>query len=266
VVLGSGKGRPSAKQVAIRSLLLREVVAHALATPRHRRDQMRATSSEADWKASVSQAAAMQAARLKALDKWRKQFSPWERHFLATTLDTMSEQQHRDAMWRLEAFQVLAWALGHVPKLPRYDMQADERIIRAWPPAGFARDPGKAARLVPSDTLIHAREVAELWHWRSRTRMLIDRGEAWPRELSRPEEGLISYDAVARMAARAAKERGDLAHIIEDDFLAFGKAYRNLDASEYSIVTSIAKERHFALNWLCGYAPGNRWDETPTET
>jgi len=25
-------------------------------------------------------------------------------------------------------------------------------------------------------------------------------------------------------------------------------------------------ERHKALNWLCGFAPGNRWDETPTDT
>ena len=49
-------------------------------------------------------------------------------------------------------------------------------------------------------------------------------------------------------------------------FLAFGKAYRDLGPEEYAIATSIARERHFALNWLCGHAPGNRWDETPTDT
>jgi hypothetical protein len=132
-------------------------------------------------------------------------------------------------------------------------------------PAGFARDIGKA-KLIHRDEIIHEREVAELWHWRSRTRQLIEEGRPWPKELSRPEEGLVSYEAVARMAARAAKERGDLKHIIEDDFLAFGKPYRNISAEEYSIATSIARERHFALNWLCGHAPGNRWDETPTDT
>jgi hypothetical protein len=264
VVFGSGKGRfPSAKQVAIRALLLREVVAHACATPRQQRDRFKASTSESDWQASLANAAALQASRLKTLDKWRKHFSPWERHFLATTLDTMSEQQHRDGQWRLEALQVLAWALGHIPALPRYDMQADPQILKSWPPPGFDV---RKARLISSDDIIHAREIAELWHWRSRTRMLIDRGEAWPRELSRPEEGLVSYDAVARMAARAARERGDLKHIIEDDFLAFGKAYRDLNLEEYSIVTSIARERHFALNWLCGHAPGNRWDDTPTDT
>jgi hypothetical protein len=263
-VFGSGKGRfPSARQVAIRALLLREVVVHALATPRPYRDQMRAASSEADWKAGIASATAMQAERLKAFHKLRKHFSSWEKHFLATTIDTMSEQQHRDGLWRAEAFQVLAWALGHVPALPRYDMQADAQIIKAWPPSGFDV---RKARLIHRDEIVHAREVAELWHWRSRTKMLIDRNEPWPRELSRPEEGLVSYDAVARMAARAAKERGDLKHILEDDFLAFGKAYRDLGAEDYAIATSVARERHFALNWMCGHAPGNSWDETPTDT
>lgn len=256
---------PSAKQVAIRAALLREVVAHAFATPRDQRDRMRATSSEANWTASIANAGAMQVERLKALHKWRKHLSPWEQHFFATTLDTMSEQQHRDGQWRLEAFQALAWALGHVPALPRYDMQANDQILKSWPSAGFGQNPGNA-KLISRDRIIQAREIAELWHWRSRTKMLIDRGEPWPRELSRPEEGLVSYDAVARMAARAAKERGDLSHIIEDDFLAFGKAFRDLTPAEHAIATSIARERHFALNWLCGHAPGNRWDETPTDT
>jgi hypothetical protein len=31
-------------------------------------------------------------------------------------------------------------------------------------------------------------------------------------------------------------------------------------------VSSATIERHFALNWLRGYAPGNEWDETPTDT
>jgi hypothetical protein len=51
-----------------------------------------------------------------------------------------------------------------------------------------------------------------------------------------------------------------------DDFLAFGKAYRDLTKAEYLKATSIAMERHRAFNWLCGLAPGNRWSETPTET
>ena len=43
-------------------------------------------------------------------------------------------------------------------------------------------------------------------------------------------------------------------------------SYRDLTDEEWSSIRSIAFERHFALNWLCGYAPDNRWDETPTDT
>ena len=53
---------------------------------------------------------------------------------------------------------------------------------------------------------------------------------------------------------------------IHDDFPAKGKAYRDLTADEWSEVRSVCAERHYALNWLCGYAPGNDWDHTPTET
>jgi hypothetical protein len=53
---------------------------------------------------------------------------------------------------------------------------------------------------------------------------------------------------------------------IEEDFPAKGKADRGLSAQESSEVRSITFERHFALNWLCGYSPGNEWDQTPTDT
>ena len=263
-MVGSGKF-PSGKQVAIRALLLREVVAHAFATPRDRRDKMRASASDADWKASLAQAASIQSGRLKRIQRWRKHLTRDETEFLAATLDTMTEQQHRDNQWRLEALQVLAWALGHFITIPPYDVQSDDQILKMWPPIGFERDISKT-RLISSDRIIHAREIAELWHWRSRTRRLIDSGAKWPEALSRPEEGFTSYEAVARMAARAALDRGDLPRLIEDDFVAFGKPYRDLNAEQYSLVTSIARERHFALNWLCGYAPGNHWDKTPTDT
>ena len=45
-----------------------------------------------------------------------------------------------------------------------------------------------------------------------------------------------------------------------------GKAYCDLSAEEWANVTSISTERHFALNWVSGLAPQNRWDETPTAT
>ena len=53
--------------------------------------------------------------------------------------------------------------------------------------------------------------------------------------------------------------------IADEDCAAFGKPYRELTEDEWQMTTSITVERHFALNWLCGYAPNNRWDDTPTD-
>jgi hypothetical protein len=68
------------------------------------------------------------------------------------------------------------------------------------------------------------------------------------------------------MTAAVAAEAGDIPAALAEDFPAFGKPYRELSAQEYSIATSIAMERHRALNWICGRAPGNQLDLTPLDT
>jgi hypothetical protein len=78
--------------------------------------------------------------------------------------------------------------------------------------------------------------------------------------------GFISYDDVVRFSAKTAHEKGTLSEIIDEDFVFLGKAFRELNEDEYETAKSIIMERHFALNWLCGMAPANRWDETPTDT
>ncbi len=75
-----------------------------------------------------------------------------------------------------------------------------------------------------------------------------------------------SIDEIIRLASAKAAEDGVIPPSIDNDFPALGKAYRDLSAQEFSNATSIAMERHRALNWLCGYAANNRWSETPTDT
>jgi hypothetical protein len=73
----------------------------------------------------------------------------------------------------------------------------------------------------------------------------------------------------AKRAAGAAPRAAAGGHIpapIDEDFPAFGRAYRDLSPEQWSLANSIAVERHFALNWLCGHARGNRWSATPTDT
>ncbi|GAG45880.1 unnamed protein product [marine sediment metagenome] len=107
----------------------------------------------------------------------------------------------------------------------------------------------------------------ELWNWRSRTRWLIEDGQA-PDFKGTPaeEQGFRTFDDIVRHTAKLATQEGTLDKIIDEDFVVFGKPYRDLDSEEWNTVRSITEERHFALNWLCGYAPGNCWDETSTDT
>jgi hypothetical protein len=53
---------------------------------------------------------------------------------------------------------------------------------------------------------------------------------------------------------------------MDDDIRYFDKPFRNLSGEEKQLAKSIIMERHFALNWICGYSKGNSWDDTPTST
>ena len=67
-----------------------------------------------------------------------------------------------------------------------------------------------------------------------------------------------------RQSAQLPFDESEIPAPIDGDYPAFGKAYRDLDEIEYSTATSITTERHFALNWVCGYS--DDWDKTPTDT
>jgi hypothetical protein len=144
-------------------------------------------------------------------------------------------------------------------KLPAYDTQTipdqvlpliDTRDINAFARAALRR---------PDPEIEEARACAELWHWRSRTRQLVEEGYHQPPD----EPGL---DAIVRDVATQAARDGIVPSPIEGDFPVFGKAYRALSSDEWALARSIAMERHFALNWVSGYSPGNEWDDTPTDT
>jgi len=194
-----------------------------------------------------------------------KCIAPSERELAQTTIVTMSPQQQVNATWRMEAAQVLMWALGLVPELPPYDTQADHDLLKQLPTGDIPRFVS-SARLRSEPEIDRARDDAELWHWRSRTRELIEEGAEIAAHEQAKAAGFRSYDDIVRFTSRKLSEEGRIRTSIDEDFPARGKAYRKLSADEWSEVRSITMERHFALNWLCGYAPSNEWDETPTDT
>lgn len=184
-----------------------------------------------------------------------------EKKMLGEPLGTWSRQDILNASWRADSLGAILWALSLVDAMPGYDAEcsyAAEIVMRIGllhPVQGFV---GRSS-LRSADEIGRARNLAELWHWRSRTTQLLNEPTRLPSDCS-PNylEGIIGQ------AAEMAHRRGDISAPIDGDFPAFGKPYRDLTANEYSMVTSIAMERHFALNWLSGYS--DDWDNTPTDT
>lgn len=260
--------RPTAEDAARRLVILKHVVgAGLLAPPREMLAEMTA-KWQPEEREKFHREAETQRDQLweglRGAGLW-SHLSPCEQALAKTTMATVNHQQQVDATWRLESVQTLMWALGLLEALPPYDTQAGHDLLKQVPLAdlpAFVR----SARLRETKVLDEARDLAEFWHWRSRTRQLIERGDPFPDDPKMRAAGFNSYDDIVRFTARKAAEEGMIPPCIDDDFPARGKAYRDLTAEEWSEVGSITSERHFALNWLCGYAPSNRWDDTPTNT
>jgi len=253
--------RPDAPDVARRALILKLQFIHSvMSPPLEVVSRMRANWSRKDLEQFIEK---MDEGRARLIDKMRadglwEDTSPSERQFFEASVERVTHQQRVNASWRLESIHCLAWSLGLISHIPPYDTKTDpEKLLGLIPvePAEFIR----SARLRPESEISSARDVAELWHWRSRTRQLQEQGY-------RPKTGHTSLDAIVREVAPRAAADGTIPTPIDGDFPALGRAYRDLSANEWALLQSIALERHFALNWLSGYAPGGEWDATPTET
>ncbi len=180
-----------------------------------------------------------------------------ERRVFAQRPGSWPQQDIVDASWRTEALGVLIWALGRLPGLPAWDTQLDKQEVVAHTGLLGGSPLLEQSPLRPREEIEAMRDLAELWHWRARTTQLQEGGGV------EPPAGL-TFEEIIGMTANGALEAGDVPEVIDNDFPAFGKAYVELDADEYALTTSIAQERHFALNWLCGYS--RDWDKTPTDT
>ena len=251
---------PSQEQVAWRALCLYAVSVRADCEYVHQLAVEYARHLEGDPKPPP------ELAPLTALEEWisvqgiRERLSPIEREWFATPLGEWEQQQVLDGTWRKESLGVLLWALSVLDALPPYDTEFPEKVhtgnIGWLQPASSFLD---RVRLRQHDEIAHARDLAELWNWRARTRQL---QEMDPNTRSVPRD--FNFEKIIRQAAEIAHQRGDIPRPIKRDFPAFRKPYARLTRDEYSLATSIAMERHFALNWLCGYAED--WDSTPTDT
>ncbi len=260
-MFGFGSARPTAREVAVRALILRQVVVHALATPTPTILREASSSwSREDRRQFEDKSERTKRELLATLERFRSKISPKERAYFRSTVFTMTERQHLDANWRIEALQALRWCLSLIEMMPPYDVEALPEWMKGFPPSTADHFVGSAS-LRPGSEIDRARDLAELWHWRSRTRQLIEEGGAF-HQIGQ----FTSYDDIVRATAVRAHANGELLDLTDGDFTAFGKAYRDLDDDEWSRLRSITVERHFALNWVCGRAKSSKWDDTPTDT
>lgn len=251
---------PSAEQVAQRAVILKQLAMLALSAPPPEvvegideawgEDQKREFREA--WEGNLGGLReAFEEAGLAGM------LGPGEWDFLSKTPFEWSPQQVVDASWRVEAAAAVLWALGVIESLPGYDTRSGHEVLKMIP-AGEIRVFVEGATLIGRERIEHKRDEAERWLWRSRARAMQEQGMKPGEEL-----GVESYDQLVRIVAKESARSGLLDAVVDEDFCAMGKAYRDLQGDEWAMVRSITVERHFALNWLCGRAPGNRWEETP---
>jgi len=258
---------PTAQEAARRLLVLGKLITYAHAMP-----PLHIWShSFPQWSKKEQEQALQEFKKLpKSIADGFKRTGLWndmstkEDKFLHTYPQDLKPQDLNNISWRKESALALMWALGMLSVFPSFDNETDPAFLSRIPRFEDVPQFIQNAKLRSPEELESKRSLAQSWHWRSRTRELIEAGRPFPLITEAPQ--FKSYDDVIRFSAKALKDEGALLEIVDEDFLAKGKAYRDLTKDEWLEIRSVTMERHFALNWLCGYAPGNRWDETPTET
>ncbi len=262
-----GKGndnRPTAQDTARRLLIFGYLIAHAITNPppSFLAEQLEAMEKAGRKKKEdeLNEKVTLVRASLRLLGLWDLMTDD-EQKFLSTPAHKQEYGRYYEAECRIEAAVCLLWALKYLDGIPQWDADTDPKIISKIPSTHdqallFVRN----ATLVKPADLDEARDASELWHWRSKTRELEKEGVTPPKK-----SRFKTLDELVRSTAETYHAKEMLPDLIDGDFPAFGRAYRDLTDNEWMHIRTITIERHRAFNWLCGFAPKNRWDKTPIE-
>jgi hypothetical protein len=182
--------------------------------------------------------------------------SPAERRLLETRLGRVPRDDAEAASWRGEALAALGWALRLLDEMPPYDVPADLGALMALIPGPWDKTAAfrGGTQLRDEPAIAAARETAEIWHWRATTADLL---------LAATGREARELTAVVREVARDAARAGLFPRPIGGDFPVSGQPYRDLPPDDLAVLANVAAERHYALNWLCGF--GASWDDVPLD-
>jgi TPR repeat protein len=204
---------------------------------------------------------------VRQINEWLKDETLWlaasdaEKKWLNSPAGSWAGQMLKNVCWRAEALGVIGWSLGLADRIPPYDAQLDESSFAyhlkiLCPAKPFV----SGAKLRDEKEILQAREIAESWLWRARTTQIQKEPGKYPPPPLPPG---WTYDKIILQASTYWEKEG-LFKGINGDYPAHGKAYRELTDGEWHEMRSIATERLYGLNWLCGYAAD--WDRVPTGT
>jgi hypothetical protein len=168
-----------------------------------------------------------------------EEFEPWEREALRTPPGKLDRQKAINAMWRIEGLTVLAWALGRYERLP-YDQMSD--VDGVWEALGLlqddkARDVLANPRLRPADELEEFRKQMLGYHWRLR-------------DFRNTRPTTMDFLAFSRKCWFGSFDVSCF-ELIDNDLALQGERIDRASPDVLGMCTSIAAERHQAINWLC---------------
>lgn len=177
--------------------------------------------------------------------------TPREHALLTAPHGSWDAKTIEQVFWEREALGVLGWTLGWLASLPPYDTGfRSEDVLAAYSPDHLTAQVQYAR---PESAIRVARDLAEAWHWRIRTRVFEDQIL---------KQGIDPVEVV-REAAQYLHEHAGLV-VVDDDYSAYDKPFRDLTIEEFDLVTNVAFQRHRTLNWLCGLTKS--WDDTSLTT
>lgn len=223
--------RPSPVRVVRRAHALASVVARA----RIELDGAEGSSSEGE-------------ARLRRVRGWLRaqsvvlgELEQAERELVDAPLGSLERRSLVDATWRAEGLAVLAWALG-VAELPDHETPCDVEQVTAA--IGFLEDEPAAqlrsASLQSPEQLVWMAARLLGLHWRLRDFRLAPRA--------------LDFRAFARQCWFGSFDLQDIP-LAGDDLSIGGVPIDEAAPELVDRCTSIALERHRAINWLLGFHP-----------
>jgi hypothetical protein len=108
--------------------------------------------------------------------------------------------------------------------------------------------------IVDESDAVRERELADVWHWRARTELLLRVASATDRR---------EYETAVREVAAEALDAGIVPALHDGDFATSGRKFEDLAVGEVEELVAVTSQRLRALNWLCGF--GDSWDDVPLD-